>query len=482
MRRNIRTWLVRALIATAGLLLVVAGMRAWQLSKVPDLAAWHKIVPDEPKADEIDALDWDGWARAEDALFATTRQELSERIEPADRVESNRYFEGSPINGVHFQHDWNRSFVLRPEGPPVGAVVLLHGLTDAPYSLAHIAQHYVSRGYVAVGIRLPGHGTVPGALTRIHWQDWSAATRLAVRTAVAEAGPGKPLHIVGYSNGAALAVKYSLEALEHEQLARADRLILLSPMIGLTRFARYAGLAGWPAIFPAFAKTAWLDVIPEFNPYKYNSFPVRAARESWDVTAELHERLQRAVKRGDLDRLPPILAFQSAVDATVSTPAVLDRLFTLLPANGSEIVFYDVNRFLASEPLLTPSARTMLEKLLPTTPQVFDIAYLSNSATDDDVYETRRKAGSLEQTRTPIGVRYPRDFFSLSHIALPFPLQDSVYGTEPEGESYGVHLGTLAVHAERGVMIAGSDLIWRPSSNPFYAYQLKRIDETIPGN
>lgn len=479
MRRKIRTWLVRGLIAFAVLLLVVAGVRAWQLSKVPDLAAWHKIVPDEPKAQEIDALDWDGWMRAEDVLFATTRQALSERIESADRVESNRYFEGSPLNGVHFQHDWNRSFLLRPEGAPAGAVVLLHGLTDAPYSLAHIAQHYVSRGYVAVGVRLPGHGTVPGALTRIRWEDWSAATRLAVRTAVAEAGPGKPLHIVGYSNGAALAVKYSLEALENDQLARADRLILLSPMIGLTRFARYAGLAGWPAIFPSFAKSAWLDVIPEFNPYKYNSFPVNAARESWAVTAALHERMERAAKRGDLGRLPPVLAFQSAVDATVSTSAVLSGLFARLPANGSEIVLYDVNRFLASEPLLTPSARTFLERLLPTTPQVFDIAFLANSVTDDEVYEIRRKAGSLEQARTAIGERYPRDFFSLSHIALPFPPQDSLYGTRPEGESFGVHLGTLAVHAERGVMISGSDLIWRPSSNPFFAYQLARIDETI---
>ena len=46
------------------------------------------------------------------------------------------------------------------------------------------------------------------------------------------------------ANGGALAVKYALDALENPQLARPDRLILLSPMIGITRFARLAGVAG----------------------------------------------------------------------------------------------------------------------------------------------------------------------------------------------------------------------------------------------
>ena len=53
------------------------------------------------------------------------------------------------------------------------------------------------------------------------------------------AGPSKPLHIVGFSNGGALAMKYALDALDDKQLARPDRLILISPMIGITSFARF---------------------------------------------------------------------------------------------------------------------------------------------------------------------------------------------------------------------------------------------------
>lgn len=64
-------------------------------------------------------------------------------------------------------------------------------------------------------------------------------------------------------------------------------------MIGVTSFARFAGIAGWPAIFPAFAKAAWLGIVPEFNPFKYNSFPVNAARQSYLLTSVLQQHIAR---------------------------------------------------------------------------------------------------------------------------------------------------------------------------------------------
>src|SRR5690606_27131629 len=130
----------------------------------------------------------------------------------------------------------------------------------SPYSLRHVAEHYRGRGWLAVGIRLPAHGTVPAALARVEWQDWMAATRLAVREARRRAGTAAPLHVVGYSNGGALAMKYALDALEDPALAMPERVVLLSPMIGVTAFARFAGVLGWPAVIPAFAKAAWLGI------------------------------------------------------------------------------------------------------------------------------------------------------------------------------------------------------------------------------
>ena len=188
----------------------------------------------------------------EEQIFASVRREVTQKLEPEARVLINRYFEGSPVFPERFANNWNRSYVMEPDGPPRGAVVLLHGLTDSPYSLRHVARRYRDRGFLAIGIRMPGHGTVPAGLSDVRWEDWMAATRLAVREARRRVPAPAPLHIVGFSNGGALAMKYALDVQEDPQLPRADRLVLLTPMIGITRFARFAGLASLPALLPAF--------------------------------------------------------------------------------------------------------------------------------------------------------------------------------------------------------------------------------------
>jgi hypothetical protein len=46
-----------------------------------------------------------------------------------------------------------------------------------------------------------------------------------------------------------------------------------------------------------FAKAAWLSVLPEFNPFKYNSFPINGARQTHRLTAVLQERTSRRSPR-----------------------------------------------------------------------------------------------------------------------------------------------------------------------------------------
>ena len=292
--------------------------RAVQSQRGPALQPWHIFVPADPHADEIDRLDWSGYLAAEARVFASVRSEVTDRLEEQDRTPDDRYFEGSPVYPGRFAQDWNRSYVLEPAGPPAGAVVLLHGLTDAPYSLRHVARRYRDRGWVAIGLRTPAHGTVPAALTDTAWEDWLAATRLAIREARRRVGPNAPLHLVGFSAGGAFALKYALDAIEDPRLTRPDRLVLISPMIGINSFARFAGLAALPALLPAFAKAAWLGVVPEFNPFKYNSFPVNAARQAYRLTAALQDQMQRLSRDGRLKGLAPVQTFQSTMDFTVS--------------------------------------------------------------------------------------------------------------------------------------------------------------------
>jgi alpha-beta hydrolase superfamily lysophospholipase len=479
---RLRKWIRRIGFTIGIVIATVLLVRSYDAWRSPPLKLWHTQVPHELDTGQIDAADWDAWVAAENAVFAEVQHDVIDALPAEDQISINRYFGASPINPLRFPQNWNHSFVLTPIGTPRGAVVLVHGLTDSPYSMRHIAMRYVEQGFVAVAVRMPGHGTVPAGLTTARWESWLAATRLGVRTARKLAGENVPLHLVGYSNGGALTLKYTLDSLSDPELARPDRLTLISPMVGITSFARFAGVLGWPAAFPSFAKAAWLDVLPEYNPFKYNSFPVNAARQSSQVVGALQEEFIRAAKSGALAKLPPVLTFQSVLDATVSTTAVVQALYENLPANGSEIVLFDINRRAGVGPMIRLAQANALDGLLPPTPRNFAVTVVGNAAEDPATDEARTVlAGSTDTQVQALGRFYPRDLYSLSHIALPFPPQDGLYGSEPSGdEDFGVRLGIVAVRGERGALIVGAESLMRASSNPFFDYQLEKLMATLP--
>ncbi len=479
MHRPVARWLGRAALVALASLTTLLAMRAWEVSRAPPLLPWHVVVPQDLDAAAIDRLDWAGWTAHEAALLDTVDAMSGADLPTRHAVASNRYWSGSPMHRSRRSADWNRSYLLEPDGPPRGVAVLIHGLTDSPYSLRHVARHYRSRGFVALGVRLPGHGTVPAGLTAAGREDWQAATRLAMREARRRVPEG-PLHLVGYSTGAALVLSQTLDALDGRDSICADRIVMLSPMIGVSAMARFAGMLGWPAVFPAFARAAWIDVLPEYNPYKYNSFPVRAARESSLLAREVQTRLGRRASEGALARLPPILAFQSTVDATVSTPAVVDALFSRLPAAGHELVLFDVDRSTDLGPLMRTGTATP-EALLPPAPRAYRSCTYSNvGRTDRQIVEHCKPAGATTGSQRETGMLFPAGVYSLSHVALPFPVDDGLYGLDPDpADIPGVHLGSLPARGERGVLVVSAADLTRITSNPFFGEILRRLDALI---
>ena len=251
-------------------------------------------------------------------------------------------------------------------------------------------------------------------------------------------------------------------------------------MIGITRFARFAGLASFPALLPAFAEAAWLGVVPEFNPFKYNSFPVNGAVQSFRLTQVLQRQIAAYSRSGQLAELPPIITFQSVMDFTVSTSAIITALYSHLPANGSELVLFDVNRTVKFGALLRPTADTALTRLLPSRARNYRTTVITNAdVPSGEEVERSVAAGGVTEVDRPLGVAYPDGLYSLSHVALPFPMGDLLYGLTPDPtENFGLHLGSLAPRGERNVLIA-SLILLRASSNPFFPYMIERIDEGI---
>lgn len=442
----------------------------------PDLKPWHKLIPNDPHASEMgDDFTLADWLQREAEVFAEVDRMQAEEPE-GDRTPVNRYYTASRTNPSRLAKDWNRTFELEPEHLRGGAV-LVHGLTDSPYSMRAVADVLREQGYYALALRMPGHGTVPGGLVDADWHDWLAATRMGMRHVRQRIGPDRPLVLVGYSNGGALAVKYAAEALDRPQDPKASRLLLLSPMIGVTPAA---GLAWWISrlgVVPYFEKARWLDVLPEFNPIKYNSFPANAGFQTASVTRALHRDLARLAADGRIAALPPILTFQSAVDATVSTPAVVNALYDRLPANGSELVLFDLNQRAGINAFVRGDHLAVVGRLFNGVARAYRRTLVTNRASDTTAVVARTtEAGQSSFIEQDLHLDWPPAVFSLTHVAIPFPVDDPVYGTDPVEDGSGLfRLGNLNPRGERAVLIAGSDTFIRLTSNPFFPYMADRV-------
>ena len=484
-RRPVAGWIVRWAIRLGGLgalvfLTVLIG-RGVQSRGYPDLELWHRVVLREEvtAADLGPAVSLDEFRRREQRLF----EELEARVEravPADRQTiANRYFTGSRASPRRFLFDGNRTFERAPPHP-VGGVLLIHGLTDGPYSMSALARTFESRGYYALGLRMPGHGTIPSGLVGATWEDWAAAVRLGVRHVRARIGPSKPLLLAGYSNGGALVVQYTLASLEDGTLPRPDGLLLLSPMLGVTPFARLSWMMSLLAPIPYFEKSAWLDVLPEYNPFKYNSFPVNAGKQTYELTTTIAEQFARLERTGKLVAFPEVLVFQSLVDATVSTPAVVDGLFAHVTRPSSELVLFDINRLAGLTPFLRPSDATVVASLFAGRHRSYRVSLLTNAAPDTlAVVEQSLAAGETTIATQATGTAWPPDIFSLSHVAVPFPPDDPLYGRESGEATPHIRIGRFSARGERAVLLVPMDVLMRLSYNPFYPYMERRVGEWI---
>lgn len=480
--RRLRKVLLQILTWAAVALVTVVVVRARGARRLPDLKPWHRIVPQKEliAAELNDRFTLADYLARENEVFREVAERVEAQVEAPDRTRTNRYNPESPLNASHFKVNWNRTQELTPETIRGGAL-LLHGLTDSPYSMRKLAEILAARGIYALCLRMPGHGTVPSGLTNVHWQDWSAAARVGARHVRGKIGEGKPFYLFGYSNGAAIALQYSLEALAAPALPRADRIVLFSPEIGVAPFPRLTEILSSFAFVPGNEKSRWLDVLPEYNPFKYNSFPVNAGQQSLGITNALQKEFDSAAADGRIQKLPPILAFQSVVDATVQTDAVADNLFKRLPDNGSELVLFDLNRFANAKPFLKSTHDALITRLSAGTGRLYRFTLVTNvSPETPEVAVKSFPKGAGAPAIEALNLAWPPQFFSLSHLALPFAPDDPVFGWQPDlSVDYGIRLGTVVPRGERAVLITPLDSLLRLNANPFFSYEEKRVLEAI---
>ncbi len=461
-----------------GMIITLLVVVVLYLNDRPDLAAWHTVFLDEEFTEDSGLTRFAEYLDLEDRLFAQLDREVYAKTVVSDANQINRFNKGSMSDPGIWPRNWNRSYTMEVESPRA-AVLLLHGLSDSPYSLRQMAETLHAQGASVLGLRIPGHGTAPSGLVRTTWQDMAAAVRLAVKH-LAQENPGIPIYIVGYSNGAALALNYELDSISEPSLPGIDRLVLISPEIAVTSLARFAKTQSRLGRLLGLEKLAWNEILPEYDPYKYGSFAVNAGKLSYDITNHLQRQISQLKKQGKLNQIAPVLAFSSVVDDTVNVLALVEDLFHRLPEGGHELVLFDINRNLGIEQLLGWNPAAIVDALSKPSKLTFTLRVLTNDEVPTGEVQLRTWFPEATGPQSnDLHLLWPEEVFSLTHVALPFAPGDALYGGEPVGWSPGIELGNLALRGERGVLQISAASMLRLRWNPFYSFMEKHALEFL---
>ncbi len=453
-----------------GASMAVLGLYLFKTLSGPPLDPWHLWKSPAEFHSQADTIsDFPAYLRLETDLL----NDLSAFRHTLKTSRISRYSPSNPLAHPVDGFDWNRTVELQA-GTGAGTVLLLHGMSDSPYSLRSLSTAFHHMGMRVLALRLPGHGTVPASLTRFTWRDMAEAVRLATRYLQSPPRQHEPFYIVGYSNGAALALDYTLKSLQNTHLPRPSAIVLLSPALAVTPAARFSKLIIGASYLPGLQKLAWLSRQPEYDPYKYNSFAVNAGYQVYLLAERVQEGLRSFHRSGKMETFPPVLAIQSVVDTTVSSKAVVNLLMTYFHSGKDELILFDVNRDAEIVTLFAKSDHHLLESLMNETAD-YDLTLVTNCHPDSPrICARHRPSGHERVVSSPLAYQWPKGIYSLSHVALPIPPNDPVYGTGTDDEPT---LGRVELRGEQKLLQVPAAQLMRLRYNPFYGYMERRIVE-----
>ncbi|MFO1131117.1 MAG: alpha/beta fold hydrolase [Hyphomicrobiales bacterium] len=464
------------LLVLLGAFISLIAAIAVYISYRPSLSIWHETLLQEEFTARSHVTDWRGYLTLEDELFKQLKQKIIELIPASERTRYNRFSAGSKSDPDQWPINWNRSFEWSQPGARFG-VLLLHGYTDSPYSLRSIGQALQDRGGQVLGLRIPGHGTVPSALRLTTAEDMNAAVSLALAHLRQEL-PNKPIIVVGYSNGAALALYHTFAAINGAEAVKPAALILISPEVGISPVAALATWQAWIGEILGVTQLAWDSIEIEFDPFKYNSFAVNAGAQAYRMTELVQEQLGALTAAARLHDVPPILAFQSEADATVTATAVKQKLFDRLDSTDAELVLFDVNRVFERQGLVDKPQG--FDTALSGPQHRYAVSIVTNRDPQTLAAVVRQRAPMSDIVTTlDTGLSWPQDVYSLAHIALPFPSEDPLYGDGSATRLDSLNLGRAILRGEKGHLEIPDSAMTRQHWNPFYSYMERRILEFV---
>lgn len=148
-------------------------------------------------------------------------------------------------------------------------VLLIHGLTDSPYSFHDISQIFYQQGFNVRTLLMPGHGTAPSDLIDVKYRDWQVAAKFAIEQTLKDYDE---VYLGGLSTGGALIFNYLMEQEKVDQKIKG--LFMWSPASKAKN--KFSWLAKYVDLIPF---VNWLDRDADIDFAKYESFPFNAGAQ-----------------------------------------------------------------------------------------------------------------------------------------------------------------------------------------------------------
>ena len=190
------------------------------------------------------------------------------------------------------------------------AVLLIHGLTDSPYSYHDLAQFFYQQGFTVRTLLLPGHATAPSDLLDVSYQQWQQATQYAIKRTLMDF---QQVYLGGFSTGGALIFDYLMQQKVADDKIKG--LFMWSPASKAK--SDQAWLAQYVDYIPL---VDWMDLDADIDFAKYESFPYNAA-------AQVHSLMSRIVGEQALTKRNihdiPVFIVASEHDQTIETKQTL---------------------------------------------------------------------------------------------------------------------------------------------------------------
>ena len=140
-------------------------------------------------------------------------------------------------------------------------------------------------------------------------------------------------------------------------------------------------------------------------------------------------------------------------------------------------MIFDVNRAAEIETFMNVSYDNNLHEFLGNKQLNYQLAFVTNAQSESGaVLERLRLPGSSTWQDRETGLFWPKGMYSLSHVAIPFPECDPVYGA---GEKETYTLGTLEARGEKGVLRVPLTLLMRLRYNPFFGYIEQDLESSL---